>query len=46
MGADIYTIQKICGHRHIATTAIYNNVSDKKLRGAVDADAMPEIEVQ
>jgi len=44
MGADIYTIQKICGHAHIATTAIYTNVSDKKLRGAVDA--MPEIEVQ
>ena len=44
MGADIYTIQRICGHTHIATTAIYTSVSDKKLRGAIDA--MPEIEVQ
>jgi len=44
MGVDIYTIQRICGHAHISTTAMYTNVSDKTLRGAVDA--LPKIEVQ
>jgi integrase len=44
MGADIYTIQKICGHSNIATTQIYTKVADKKLRSAIDK--MPEIEVQ
>ena len=41
MGADIYTIQKICGHSNLATTAIYTKVSDKKLRYAIDS--MPAI---
>jgi site-specific recombinase XerD len=44
MGADIYTIQKICGHAKIETTAIYTRVSDRSLREAVNA--LPSIEVE
>jgi integrase len=36
MGVDIYTVQKICGHSKIETTAIYTQVSDKSLREAVN----------
>jgi len=43
LGCDIYTIQKICGHSKITTTQIYTNVSDPKLREAVNA--LPEIEI-
>jgi integrase len=44
LGVDIYTIQKICGHAKIETTAIYTKVSDGKLRAAVNA--LPAIEVE
>jgi integrase len=44
LGADIYTIQKICGHSRIETTAIYTKVSDGKLRAAVNA--LPAIEIK
>lgn len=36
MGVDIYTIQKICGHSRVSTTAIYTQVSDNSLRKAVN----------
>ncbi|MFP3042050.1 site-specific integrase [Treponema primitia] len=44
MGVDIYTIQKICGHAQVKTTAIYTQVSDKSLRKAVDT--LPSIEIK
>jgi integrase len=44
MGVDIYTIQKICGHKKIAATAIYTQVSDKSLRKAVNA--LPDFEIE
>jgi integrase len=44
LGVDIYTIQKICGHSRIETTAIYTKVSDGKLRRAVNA--LPKIEIE
>jgi integrase len=43
LGVDVYTIQKICGHSKISTTAIYTGVSDQKLRAAVDT--LPQIEM-
>ena len=36
LGVDIYTIQKICGHTKISTTALYTSVSDQTLRTAID----------
>jgi site-specific recombinase XerD len=42
LGVDIYTVQKICGHAKISTTAIYTHVSDRKLREAVNT--LPSIE--
>jgi integrase len=42
MGVDIYTIQKICGHSRVSTTAIYTQVSDNSLRKAVDT--LPKLE--
>ena len=43
LGVDIYTIQKICGHSKIETTALYTKVSDGKLRAAVNT--LPRIEI-
>jgi site-specific recombinase XerD len=43
MGVDIYTIQKICGHSKVQTTAIYTQVSDKSLREAVNT--LPKLEI-
>jgi integrase len=43
MGVDIYTIQKICGHSRIQTTAIYTQVSDNSLRKAVNS--LPRLEI-
>ena len=42
MDVDIYTIQKILGHAHIADTAKYTNISAPKLRTAVNT--LPGIE--
>ena len=35
-GVGMRTIQKLMGHRHIATTAVYCDVSDETLRSAVE----------
>jgi integrase/recombinase XerD len=35
-GVGMRTIQKLMGHRHIGTTAIYCDVSDETLRNAVE----------
>jgi len=35
-GVGMRTIQKLMGHRHIGTTALYCDVSDDQLRGAVE----------
>jgi integrase/recombinase XerD len=35
-GVGMKTIQKLMGHRHIGTTALYCEVSDATLRNAVD----------
>jgi len=43
LGVDVYTIQKICGHTKIDTTALYTKVSDQRLRKAIDA--LPGIEI-
>ena len=43
MGVDIYTIQKICGHSRVSTTAIYTQVSDNSLRKAVNS--LPKLEI-
>jgi integrase len=43
MGVDIYTIQKICGHSKVQTTAIYTQVSDKSLREAINT--LPKLEI-
>jgi integrase len=44
LGADIYTIQKICGHSRIATTQLYTAISDPKLREAVNK--LPQLEIE
>ena len=36
LGADIYTLQKLLGHKFIQTTLIYANILDKKKQEAVD----------
>ena len=35
-GVGMRTIQKLMGHRHIGTTALYCDVSDEQLRNAVE----------
>ena len=35
-GVGMKTIQKLMGHRHIGTTALYCEVSDETMRNAVD----------
>jgi integrase/recombinase XerD len=37
MGVGMKTIQKLMGHRHIGTTALYCDVSDDQLRNAVES---------
>ena len=43
LGADIYTVSKLLGHREIKTTQIYANILDKKKQEAVRL--IPEIEI-
>jgi len=43
LGVDVYTIQKIVGHKRIQTTELYTKVSDPKLREAIDK--MPNIKI-
>lgn len=35
LGADIYTVQKLLGHKEIATTEVYAHIMDKKKQAAV-----------
>lgn len=35
LGTDLYTVQKLLGHREIRTTEIYANIMDKKKQAAV-----------
>ena len=41
LGADIYTVQKLLGHKEIHTTQIYANIMDKKKQEA--AMLIPQI---
>lgn len=35
LGADIYMVQKLLGHKEIHTTMVYANIMDKKKQAAV-----------
>ncbi len=41
LGADVYTLSKLLGHKELATTQIYAKVLDKSKQNAVSL--IPEI---
>lgn len=44
LGADIYTVQKLLGHKEIRTTEIYTKLLDKKKQAAVLL--IPELDIE